>query len=194
MKLLLRMPPKRRRKGLTDYRKRLKLVKSGLPRLVIRRTNRYIIVQLTRSKAGGDNTVITITSKKLAEYGWRGSFKNITAAYLTGFLAGKLALSKGIEEAIVDIGLHSAVYGSRLFAAVKGAIDAGLEIPAGEEVFPPEERIRGEHIKNYFEQLEEQPDRIQFKEADPEFYKRLPEIFEEIKNKIVEKFGGDGEE
>ncbi len=193
-KLLLRMPPRRRREGLTDYRKRLKLVKSGLPRLVIRRTNRYLIVQLILSKAGGDQTVVTVTSKKLAEYGWRGSFKNLPAAYLTGLLAGKLVLSKGYEKAIVDLGLQRPVYGSKLFAVVKGAVDAGLEIPSSEDVFPNEDRIRGEHIKEYFNSLAEQPDRIQFRRCDSDFYSRLPEVFEEVKNKILERFGGGEEE
>ncbi len=186
MSALLRMPPRRRREGLTDYRKRLKLVKSGLPRLVIRRTNRYIIVQLTLSKPGGDNTVITVTSKELARYGWRGGFKNLPAAYLTGLLAGKKALAKGYERAIVDLGIQRPAYGSRLFAAVKGAVDAGLEIPVDEEVFPDEERLRGEHIKNYFEQLAGQVDKIQFNKSDPEFYSRLPEMFDEVKKKIEE--------
>jgi len=192
-RLLLRMPPRRRREGLTDYRKRLKLVKSGLPRLVIRRTNRYLIVQLILSKAGGDQTVITVTSKKLAEYGWRGGFKNLPAAYLTGLLAGKMALSKGYEKAIVDLGLQRPVYGSRLFAAVKGAADAGLEIPAAEEVFPDEDRVRGEHVKEYFNSLAEQQDRVQFRRCDPGFYSRLPDVFEEVKNKILERYGGGKE-
>lgn len=192
-RLLLRMPPRRRREGLTDYRKRLKLVKSGLPRLVIRRTNRYLIVQLILSKAGGDQTVITVTSKKLAKYGWRGGFKNLPAAYLTGLLAGKMALSKGYEKAIVDLGLQRPVYGSRLFAAVKGAADAGLEIPAAEEVFPDEDRVRGEHVKEYFNSLAEQQDRVQFRRCDPGFYSRLPDVFEEVKNKILERYGGGKE-
>jgi hypothetical protein len=51
--ILRRMKPRRRRAGLTDYRKRLKLVKSGLERLVVRRTNRRIIAMLVKSKAGG---------------------------------------------------------------------------------------------------------------------------------------------
>ena len=193
-KLLLRIPPRRRREGLTDYRKRLKLVKSGLPRLVIRRTNRYLIVQLILSRAGGDQTVITVTSKKLAEYGWRGSFKNLPAAYLTGLLAGKLALSRGYEKAIADLGLQRPVYGSRLFAVVKGAVDAGLDIPAADDVFPEEDRVRGEHISEYFNSLAEQTDRVQFRRCDPDFYSRLPEMFEEVKNKILEKFGGEEEE
>jgi len=62
---LKRMKPRRRRQGKTDYRKRLKLVKSGIERLVVRRTNRRIIVQLVRSKHGGDETLAAVSSDML---------------------------------------------------------------------------------------------------------------------------------
>jgi large subunit ribosomal protein L18 len=87
--ILRRMKPRRRRAGLTDYRKRLKLVKSGLERLVVRRTNRRIIAMLVKSKAGGDETIVSATSDVLSKFGWKASFKSIPAAYLTGFLLGK---------------------------------------------------------------------------------------------------------
>ena len=32
-------------------------------------------------------------------------------------------------------------------AALKGVLDAGVNIPAAEESFPPEDRIKGEHLK-----------------------------------------------
>ena len=35
----------------------------------------------------------------------------------------------------------------RMAAAVKGVIDAGLEIPADEETFPTDDRINGSHLK-----------------------------------------------
>ena len=31
-------------------------------------------------------------------------------------------------------------------AALKGVIDAGVEVPANEETFPSEDRINGEHL------------------------------------------------
>ena len=36
--------------------------------------------------------------------------------------------------------------GNRAYAALKGMVDAGMEIPHSEEVLPSEERINGEHI------------------------------------------------
>ena len=193
MSMLKRMPPRRRRQGLTDYRKRYKLVKSGLPRLVVRKTNRYIIVQVVKSREGGDETLLTVTSKKLSEFGWKAGFKNLPAAYLTGLLAGVLAGKKGVEKAIADIGLHSPVAGSRVFAAVKGFRDAGVEIPASEEVFPDEERLRGEHIKKYYEMLRgggEAVETTQFSRVPGEIYMNLDKHFEEVRERILREADG----
>lgn len=191
MSILKRIPPKRRRLGLTDYRKRLKLVKSALPRLVIRRTNRYLITQVIKSKLGGDETLITVTSKKLADYGWRAGFKNTPAAYLTGFLAGLLAKKKGIGKAVVDIGLHRAVKGSKVFAAVKGFIDAGVEVAASEGVFPDEDRIKGVPIMEYYKSIKESDvETIQFSKSDEEVYMNLDSHFSQVKERILKEVGG----
>ena len=37
-------------------------------------------------------------------------------------------------------------YTDRMAAALKGVVDAGLEIPVDPETFPAEERIKGEHV------------------------------------------------
>ena len=62
-------------------------------------------------------------------------------------------MKKGIEEAILDIGLQRPVKGSRVFAALKGMLDAGLSIPHGDGIFPSEERIKGLHISEELENL-----------------------------------------
>ena len=88
----------RRREGKTDYGKRIKLLSGGIPRIVFRRTNRYIIAQYVTSKEAKDTIEIGLTSKNLEKYGWpkemEGSLKSITAAYLTGFLMGKKILKE----------------------------------------------------------------------------------------------------
>jgi large subunit ribosomal protein L18 len=187
---LLRTPPRRRREKLTDYRQRLKLVKSGQPRLVVRRTNRAIIVQFIQSKASGDNCIVTVTSRKLDQYGWKGSFKNIPAAYLTGLLAGRLAKAAGLTTAVVDLGLHSPVAGSRLFAVVKGAADAGISIPFSDDVIPSEERLRGEHIKQYFDMIAGKPNTVQFARCDPAFYSSITDMLDAVRKRILEGVGG----
>lgn len=189
MSLLKRMPPKRRRLGLTDYRKRLKLVKSGLPRLVVRKTNSQIIVQVIMPRLGGDETLITVTSKKLRDYGWRASLKNTPAAYLTGLLAGLLARGK-IEKAVLDIGLQTPSRGSKVFAAALGFRDAGIEIPLGGEILPDEDRISGKHISEYYRMIRESGlQATQFSKSDESIYMSLEKHFEEVKNRILEELG-----
>ncbi len=143
---IYRVKMRRRREGKTDYRKRLALLKSGKIRAVVRKTNTRIIVQFIKYREDGDEVLVNVTSDRLQKYGWNKSFKSTPAAYLTGYLAGKIALQKNINEAVLDIGRYPAVRGSRLFAALKGLLDAGVDIPHGEDIFPSEERIKGKHI------------------------------------------------
>jgi len=118
---------RRRREGKTNYYKRREMIKSGLPRLVIRKTNNYIIAQVVTAKVTGDAVIVSATSKELVRLGWKGGTKNTPAAYLVGLLIGYKALLKGVKRAIPDIGLHRPIKGARVFAVIKGAVDAGLE-------------------------------------------------------------------
>lgn len=140
---------RRKREGRTNYRKRLKLLISGSPRLVIRRTNKNIIVQVVKYSENGDAVVVTANSSELKKHGWNHATGNLPAAYLTGLLVAKKALSKKTENAIVDLGLQTPSSGSRMYAAVKGAVDGGMTIPCSDEVFPSEERLKGAHIDAY---------------------------------------------
>jgi large subunit ribosomal protein L18 len=137
---------RRRREGKTDYKKRLELLKSKKDRLVIRKTNKQLILQVIRYNQDGDKVLVTVQSRDLKKHGWKHSTKNLPAAYLSGILLAKRASEKNISEAIIDLGLNQPLKGSRLFAAVKGTIDGGMKIPVNDKVFPPENRIKGEHI------------------------------------------------
>jgi len=136
---------RRRREGKTDYKKRLNLLKSELPRFTVRISNKYIVCQFIKHETEGDKTLLTVSSKKLASYGWKNSGKNLAAAYLSGYLAGKLAKKKKVTKAVLDIGLQSPTK-SKLFAVLKGVVDSGIDIPHSEKAFPSEERISGAHI------------------------------------------------
>lgn len=68
-------------------------------------------------------------------------------------IAGKKAVQSGIKEAILDIGLNNSTKGSRLYAALAGALDAGMKIPSNTEVLPPKERVSGEHISQYAQSI-----------------------------------------
>lgn len=141
-----RVPFRRRREGKTDYRRRLALLKSGKVRAVVRKTLANTIVQFVDFTPEGDRVLASAISKELERFAWKVGTGNVPAAYLTGYLAGKRALAAGVKEAVLDIGLHPPTGGGRVFAALKGVLDAGVRIPHGEEVLPDEARIRGEHI------------------------------------------------
>ncbi|MFW9826904.1 MAG: 50S ribosomal protein L18 [Candidatus Thorarchaeota archaeon] len=141
---------RRRREGKTDYHKRLKLLKSRKLRVVVRASKNHMRVQIIKSNFGGDKILTSAFSKELfSKFGWKANTGNIPAAYLTGYLAGKRALSKNIQEAIFDLGIF--YHKNRVLAACKGIIDAGLNIHHREEFFPESliERIKGSHIENY---------------------------------------------
>jgi large subunit ribosomal protein L18 len=144
-----RVPFRRRREGKTNYHVRYKLILSKKPRVVVRKSNAGTLLQLVVAEQEGDKTLLTVNSLELQDYGYTFSRSNIPAAYLTGLLFGKKMLALGIDEGIADIGLHASTKGNRIYAAIKGIVDAGVNVPHGPEIFPDEKRIRGEHIKKH---------------------------------------------
>jgi large subunit ribosomal protein L18 len=149
-------------------------------------------VQFVEAKIQGDTTLSTAHSRELKKYQWNAGTSNLPSAYLTGFLAGKKAQKAKISTAILDIGLTPPVYGSRVFAALKGLVDSGLEIPHSENVFPPEDRLSGEHIANYAKVLKDEDSEKYNKQFSK--YKKdkvnpvnLPKIFAQAKDEIQQK-------
>ena len=140
---------RRRREGKTDYYQRTKLVVAESPRMVVRRTNRHIIIQLVTAEMDGDRTLVTANSAELEKYGYKGATANTPAAYLTGMLFAAKAKKAQQDRAVLDIGLNRATPGARVFAALKGAVEAGLDVPHSEEILPSDERIKGAHIAAY---------------------------------------------
>ncbi len=142
-----RLPFRRRRRSLTNYRSRLALLKSRRPRVVVRCSNNQTLVQLVRFSDQGDQIVTSAISKQLRELGWNGGLSNLPAAYLTGFMAGKKALKEGLEEGVLDLGLANAhVPGSKVYATLKGLVEAGLKIPHSKKVLPSADRVTGQHL------------------------------------------------
>jgi len=175
------VPMRRRREARTNYHQRLRLLKSGKPRLVARKSNQHVRAQLIATGPNGDETLASAFSGDLADYGWEAPTGNLPAAYLTGLLAGRHALAADVEEAVLDIGLNTATPGNKVFAVQEGAIDAGVEVPHSDDVFADWERTRGEHIAAYAEQRDEplySGDRMDAAE--------LPEQFDEVRETIME--------
>ncbi|MEW5760018.1 MAG: 50S ribosomal protein L18 [Candidatus Thermoplasmatota archaeon] len=139
---------RRRREGKTSYKLRLGLLKSDLQRVIVRNKTKNIIIQFADYDEKGDRILISLTSFQLKKFGWNFSFSTIPSAYLTGLLAGKNAVKKDIKKAVLDIGLQTPTKGCKIFGALKGLVDAGLDIPHDSAIYPDESRIRGEHLKN----------------------------------------------
>lgn len=148
---------RRRREGKTNYHKRIALLKSGLPRLVVRKSNRYITCQVVQYNPKGDKTLVDINSLALKRLGWKHTFKSLPAAYATGFLAGLTANKAKVNKAVLDYGLFTVTKGSKIYATLKGFVDAGVKVNHKDDIFPNESRLSGEHIsesvKNDFKVL-----------------------------------------
>lgn len=161
---------RRRREGKTDYYARKRLVvqaknKYNAPkyRLVVRFSNKNITVQVVYARLQGDFVLVSANSRELPRYGIEHGLTNWTAAYATGLLAARRALTKlgladkyeGVAEpdgtislteavegaprpfkAYLDVGLKRTSTGSRVFGALKGASDGGIFIPHSEKRFP----------------------------------------------------------
>ncbi|KAJ1326716.1 large subunit ribosomal protein L5e [Microdochium nivale] len=164
---------KRRRSGKTDYYARKRLVtqaknKYNAPkfRLVVRFTNRDIIMQIITSEITGDKVFVAAYAHELRAYGIEHGLTNWASAYATGLLIARRALHKlglnetfaGVEEADgeytlteaaetdgetrrpfkahLDVGLARTSTGARVFGAMKGASDGGILVPHSENRFP----------------------------------------------------------
>jgi large subunit ribosomal protein L5e len=162
---------KRRRIGKTDYYARKRLItqaknKYNAPkyRLVVRFTNRDIVMQIVTSEITGDKVFCSAYSHELRAYGIEHGLTNWAAAYATGLLIARRVLKKlgmdedfqGVEEAdgeyklteaggdderrpfkcFLDVGLARTSTGARVFGAMKGASDGGIFIPHSENRFP----------------------------------------------------------
>ncbi|KAL7932283.1 hypothetical protein V8C35DRAFT_307891 [Trichoderma chlorosporum] len=164
---------KRRREGKTDYYARKRLItqaknKYNAPkyRLVVRFTNKDIVMQIVSSEISGDKVLVAAYAHELKAYGINHGLTNWSAAYATGLLIARRVLTKlgldkdfvGVEEAdgeftlteaaetddgerrpfkaFLDVGLARTSTGARVFGALKGASDGGIFVPHSEKRFP----------------------------------------------------------
>jgi large subunit ribosomal protein L18 len=157
-----------------------------------------MIAQIVTANPEGDRVIVSAHSNELArKYGWKASKGNVPTAYLTGLLCGLKAEASGIKEAIPDVGLHSPSKGARVFAALKGVLDAGVQVPHSEEKLPDEKRISGEHIVQYAKSLASNTDEYQAKFSKYLEQKLSPESladnFNELRKEITASFKSRGE-
>ena len=186
---------RRRREGKTDYKARKALILSRLPRVVTRGSLRNMTVQITEATITGDKVIAAANSQELKKLGWKANFGNIPSAYLTGLLCGKKAASQRIKTAIADIGLHQPTKQARVFASLKGVVDAGVNVPHKPDRPPDEKRITGQHIVDYAESLMSTDDEI-YQRRFSQYLKRklhpekLTDHFKTVKKKIMQERRG----
>ncbi|XP_067661851.1 large ribosomal subunit protein uL18-like [Haliotis asinina] len=165
-------------------------------RLIVRFTNKDIICQIAYARIEGDIIIAAAYAHELPRYGVKVGLTNYAAAYCTGLLLARRLLQKlkldsiytGVEEAngeeyyvededgkpgafraYLDIGLVRTTTGARVFGALKGAVDGGIDIPHSMKRFPgydsessefkPEihrNHILGLHVGNYMKHLKEE--------------------------------------
>jgi len=162
---------KRRRECKTDYyaRKRLTMqdqnkYQSPKFRLVFRRTNRDLIMQVVAADMDHDRIIASAYSHELPRYGVKAGLTNYAAAYCTGLLLARRVNSElkldyegqtevdgkyyRVEEneegkapfkCVLDVGLARTTTGARLFGGLKGAVDGGLYIPHKTKRYPKNE-------------------------------------------------------
>jgi len=164
-------------------------------RFVVRITNKDVITQITYPRIVGDCVICSAYSHELPRYGMPLGLTNYAASYATGLLLARRLLTKlkladkykGVSEvngedynveeladgprpflALLDVGLRRTTTGSKVFAAMKGATDGGLDIPHSEKRFVGYDEegkklnadvlrkyIFGGHVSDYMKKLSE---------------------------------------
>jgi large subunit ribosomal protein L18 len=184
------VPHRRRRELKTDYKKRFALLKSGKFRLVVRKSLGNVLCQIVEYEPPGDKCLISAGTSELKKLGWKANTGNISAAYLAGLLCGVRAKKMKIEEAVLDMGLYKATPGNRIFAALRGAVDAGLNVAHSARILPDDDRTKGAHVASYAGWLKRE-NSSEYKKRFSSYLKSkvipesLPEHFEEVKAKIL---------
>nr|CAB3265727.1 60S ribosomal protein L5 [Phallusia mammillata] len=163
-------------------------------RMIVRFTNKDIITQIAYARIEGDVVICAAYAHELPRYGVKVGLTNYAAAYCTGLLLARRLLNKfgldkiyegqtevdgddfnvedvdgqpGAFRAYLDIGLARTTTGARIFGAMKGAVDGGLDIPHSNKRFPGYDsessefsaevhrnHIFGQHVAEYMRSLE----------------------------------------
>jgi len=192
-------------------------------RMIVRFTNKDIICQIAYAKMEGDFIVCAAYSHELPNYGVKVGLTNYSAAYCTGLLLARRVLKKfnldsiyegqtdpdgddfmveseegqaGAFRCFLDVGLARTTTGAKVFGALKGAVDGGLEIPHSNKRFPGYDSessefsaevhrkyIFGGHVADYMKELQE--DDESYKRQFSQFIKHdiTPENLEDVYKK-----------
>ena len=89
---------RRKREGKTDYKMRIRFVKANMPRLIIRKSLKNIMLQIVQFSPAGDKVLLSVHAHDIQKLGWKASNNNLPASYLCGYLLGKKAVEKKIKS------------------------------------------------------------------------------------------------
>jgi len=161
-------------------------------RFIVRFSNKNVTCQIAYARIEGDVCICHAYSNELPRYGVKVGLANYAAAYATGLLLARRLLKKlkldsiyaGVKEAtgaefyvenvdgkpgafqcFLDVGLKRTTTGAKVFGALKGAVDGGLNIPHSTKRFPGfadgkynadvhRQHIMGIHVANYMKSLQ----------------------------------------
>jgi len=203
-------------------------------RLIVRFTNKDVICQIAYAKIEGDVVVCAAYAHELPRYGVRVGLTNYAASYCTGLLLARRLLRKfrlddiykgcesvsgeqyNVEDiegkprafrAYLDVGLARTTTGARVFGAMKGAADGGIDIPHSTKRFPGYDNeskefnaevhrnhIFGQHVADYMKTLMEE-DEEAYKKQFSQFTKLgiTPDELESIYSKAHSAIRADPE-
>jgi len=166
-------------------------------RMIVRISNKDICCQIAYARIQGDVVIAAAYSHELPRYGVKVGLTNYAAAYCTGLLLARRLLNKfkldtlyegqtkvdgdeffvedldgdqpGAFHACLDVGLARTSTGARIFGAMKGAVDGGIDIPHSQKRFPGYDKeasefsadvhrrhIFGQHVADYMNTLSEE--------------------------------------
>ncbi|WOL02973.1 60S ribosomal protein L5 [Canna indica] len=168
-------------------------------RFVVRFSNKDIVAQIISASIAGDLVLASAYAHELPHYGLEVGLTNYAAAYCTGLLLARRVLkllemdeeyqgnveatgedfsvepaeSRRPFRALLDVGLVRTTTGNRVFGALKGALDGGLDIPHSDKRFAGFKKdekqldadvhrkyIFGGHIASYMRTLmEDEPEK-----------------------------------
>ncbi|CAL5424775.1 hypothetical protein ACSBR2_032412 [Camellia fascicularis] len=170
-------------------------------RFVVRFTNKDVIAQIISATIAGDMVLAAAYAHELPHFGLEVGLTNYAAAYCTGLLLARRVLkmlemddeyqgnveatgedysvepaeSRRPFRALLDVGLLRTTTGNRVFGALKGALDGGLDIPHSDKRFAGFSKdskqldaevhrkyIYGGHVSAYMATLmEDEPEKYQ---------------------------------
>merc|ERR1719376_1165511 len=106
--------------------------------MIVRFSNTDVCCQIAYARLEGDIVICAAYSHELPRYGVKVGLTNYAAAYCTGLLLARRILQKFNLDSVyegntsLDVGLARTSTGAKVFAALKGAVDGGLDIPHSE--------------------------------------------------------------